>query len=462
MHSQLSFEVTLSSKLDWLQRCEDEYQFKEYFNSNLRSQFNTDHECYNFLSIFNEDNQFNKIDWLCDLGCVSRKFINENAAKCSSELVGKALQKLEVRDIPEILASLSREYEDTKAQHYHDLSIELNKILKKKLDVDTYENVRRILESNLECVPFFIKLYIDLNIDIDPEEKYQQLKLLSLQFPEIAGKACADLSFQRGSEIFFIKLFELPCDDKFVQVFVDRYALIADYDYETKALDKRIKCFLINRNILESNPYFVFYFIESYKKNRFLNFKKLMKESQISRCVLRVLMNHGVLSIEQIKEIWHQVEVQFPDPKVLQPKEKKKCIKPVHLDVSPVQTTSNIGRDSMLALLEAYLNLRTSEKDSRGDIRQHHYSKTFFPCQKSYNQKQAAVEALQQALNGENIDLTIHLPTLRNGRLGQRLRAFIKSGQADDLLGPGQKVKTVTEFIKALEAKNKPHSNRPV
>jgi len=67
-------------------------------------------------------------------------------------------------------------------------------------------------------------------------------------------------------------------------------------------------------------------------------------------------------------------------------------------------------------------------------------------------QKTKAVTALQTALTGMKVDLAEHLPTLRNGKLGQKLRAFIKAGLADELVD--QEVRTVTDFIRTLEDRN--------
>ena len=107
-------------------------------------------------------------------------------------------------------------------------------------------------------------------------------------------------------------------------------------------------------------------------------------------------------------------------------------------------------------LLENYLTQRTSKKDARGQTQKYFYGNFFSWFQKSYAEKKSAVEALQEALKGRQVDLTPHLDTLRNGQLGHSLRAVIKSGQADVLFGEGQSVRTVRDFVLALNTKNNP------
>jgi hypothetical protein len=52
--------------------------------------------------------------------------------------------------------------------------------------------------------------------------------------------------------------------------------------------------------------------------------------------------------------------------------------------------------------------------------------------------------------------LSEHLSTLRNGNLGKALRAFVKSGKGNVLVG--KDVNTVSDFVQALQEKN---SNQP-
>jgi hypothetical protein len=104
--------------------------------------------------------------------------------------------------------------------------------------------------------------------------------------------------------------------------------------------------------------------------------------------------------------------------------------------------------------LKDYLDKRAQVLDNKGEIKQYFYG-AFFVFQKSYQQKKEAVEALRSALdNHKGVDLSAHLSTLRNGRLGEGLRAFIKMGKADELVD-GKKVRTVRDFVATLELNTK-------
>lgn len=107
------------------------------------------------------------------------------------------------------------------------------------------------------------------------------------------------------------------------------------------------------------------------------------------------------------------------------------------------------GLDKINQLLDKYLTQRKEIKDSSGKTKEYFYG-SFFACfQKSYTQKKEAVEALKDVLNGGKRDIAPYLSVLRNGTLGDSLRAFIKSGQANILIG--KNVNTVTEFVEALQ-----------
>lgn len=106
---------------------------------------------------------------------------------------------------------------------------------------------------------------------------------------------------------------------------------------------------------------------------------------------------------------------------------------------------------ALKSLLSDYMDNRRKVCASNGT------TKEYFCCmfrffQKSYTQKSHAVSALEQALGGENRDLSIHLSRLRDGRLGKQLRGFIKKGHADDIVG--KPVNTIREFVAALQEKN--------
>ena len=102
-------------------------------------------------------------------------------------------------------------------------------------------------------------------------------------------------------------------------------------------------------------------------------------------------------------------------------------------------------------LLDSYLNQRTAVVDSSGTTKEYFYGSFFSHFQKSYTQKKDAVSALKKALNGEQIDLSGHLSTLRNGTLGKELREFIKLGMGNGIVGT--EVNTVSSFVQALQVK---------
>ncbi len=113
-----------------------------------------------------------------------------------------------------------------------------------------------------------------------------------------------------------------------------------------------------------------------------------------------------------------------------------------------------IQRNYLSSILTQYLDERSKKVDEKGRTKA--YLHTFIPefFQKSYQEKEAAVSTLTSALNGESVDLAAHLSTLRNGNLGNQLRKFIKDGHADVLVD--SKVRTVREFVAALDAKVNP------
>lgn len=103
-------------------------------------------------------------------------------------------------------------------------------------------------------------------------------------------------------------------------------------------------------------------------------------------------------------------------------------------------------------LLESYFEERVAVTDSSGRTKEYFYGSFFSVFQKSFTQKREAVQALKSALQGKNVDLTDHLSTLRNGNLGKELRAFVKSGMGNTLVG--KEVTTVSDFVQALQEKN--------
>lgn len=108
--------------------------------------------------------------------------------------------------------------------------------------------------------------------------------------------------------------------------------------------------------------------------------------------------------------------------------------------------------DNINCLLDSYLKGRTAMTDSSGETKEYFYGSLFSVLQKSFTQKKNAVNALKSALEGHNVNLSEHLSTLRNGNLGNELRAFIKLGLGNALAG--QEVTTVSDFVQALQDKN--------
>ncbi|KTC93086.1 MULTISPECIES: ankyrin repeat domain-containing protein [Legionella] len=110
------------------------------------------------------------------------------------------------------------------------------------------------------------------------------------------------------------------------------------------------------------------------------------------------------------------------------------------------------------SIMDNYHHTRREQKDEYGDTKEYLYLNVLGLFQKSYKQKMTALADLKRVLRGEYfdaegkpIDLIAHLSTLRNGRLGNDLRSFIKQGHADCIVD--QPVTTVTEFVYALQAK---------
>jgi hypothetical protein len=111
----------------------------------------------------------------------------------------------------------------------------------------------------------------------------------------------------------------------------------------------------------------------------------------------------------------------------------------------------SIQQGELQDLLGDYLKDRTKKVDDNGETKLYLYSYIPEFFQKSFVEKQEAVAALTQALNGKPVDLASHLSTLRNGNLGNKLRAFVKQGRANFIVGC--EVDTVSDFVAALDAK---------
>jgi hypothetical protein len=87
---------------------------------------------------------------------------------------------------------------------------------------------------------------------------------------------------------------------------------------------------------------------------------------------------------------------------------------------------------------------------ARDKVATQYYRWDLFEKGFSRDQKNEAVRALQSVLKGESVDLTPHLATLRNGKLGKQLRNFVKEGFADEIVG--RKCTTIRDFVAALES----------
>lgn len=109
------------------------------------------------------------------------------------------------------------------------------------------------------------------------------------------------------------------------------------------------------------------------------------------------------------------------------------------------------AQQALIEKLDTYLNSRSKIVGSSKTTVEYLYGRLFSCFQKSFTQKSKAVNALKDALNGEVVDLKSHVSTLRNGHLGCELRAFIKAGKANEIVG--KQVNTVREFIAALDNK---------
>lgn len=128
-------------------------------------------------------------------------------------------------------------------------------------------------------------------------------------------------------------------------------------------------------------------------------------------------------------------------------------------DESPNINTPLNNEGLLNISLSAYLISRSEEgKKNVEDKPQPYLHTTFFKCfQYSFDQKEAAVYAFRDAIMNKNAkDLHMHLGALRNGKLGRTIRAFVKNGYADELLGTNDKIHTVGDFITALEQQYNP------
>ena len=134
----------------------------------------------------------------------------------------------------------------------------------------------------------------------------------------------------------------------------------------------------------------------------------------------------------------------------------------IYMGYQAAGNISKLKEYNINTLLESYKTIREKIVDSEGNTKEYLHSSKLAFFQKRFSQKKDAITDLKSALNGDDVDLTIHLSTLRNGKLGQELRKFIKSGKANELVD--KKVNTVRDFVKALQNKvnAKQQQNTPV
>jgi hypothetical protein len=108
-------------------------------------------------------------------------------------------------------------------------------------------------------------------------------------------------------------------------------------------------------------------------------------------------------------------------------------------------------------ILETYLKERKDFRDSNNKTKKYKgLPLPFF--QKSFKDKETAVNLLLQALRGKPVNLIPHLSTLRNGTLGKEIRAFIKAEKANELVS--FPINSVSSFIKALQKKITPKEDK--
>ncbi|MCW8472104.1 hypothetical protein OQJ19_15840 [Fluoribacter gormanii] len=128
---------------------------------------------------------------------------------------------------------------------------------------------------------------------------------------------------------------------------------------------------------------------------------------------------------------------------------------------SPADLTKEVDKRissaALQGILNNYLTSRSQEHEEKHQagscVTKQYRHKLSTLMQHSYDDKKKAVIALIDALSGKGTgNLSEHLSTLRNGDLGKELRSFIKAGHADVLFEHGQKPRTVSDFVKALDS----------
>ncbi len=114
------------------------------------------------------------------------------------------------------------------------------------------------------------------------------------------------------------------------------------------------------------------------------------------------------------------------------------------------QQIKNQIKNELIDLLNQYIKNRKEIKDAHGNTKKYFYGSLFSTFQKSFNEKQEAVEALKSALEGNACsNLHLHLPALRNGRLGKLLQKFIQTNETYELVNV--KVNNIDELVYCLK-----------
>jgi hypothetical protein len=106
------------------------------------------------------------------------------------------------------------------------------------------------------------------------------------------------------------------------------------------------------------------------------------------------------------------------------------------------------------AILDSYLEKRENIRDYNGQTKQY-FCFNFFSCVHksfSFTEKKNAILALKSVINGEHVDLTDHLPALKNGTLGKALQRFIQSTHAEEIVYYRPTTMSITAFVAALPA----------
>ncbi|KTC76932.1 hypothetical protein [Legionella brunensis] len=106
---------------------------------------------------------------------------------------------------------------------------------------------------------------------------------------------------------------------------------------------------------------------------------------------------------------------------------------------------SLISKQHLKNILAAYVAEREKSNDSQFSWA------ALFQKKLPLLQEKPAITALERVLEGEKMDLSAHMETLRQGVLGSAIRKFVKSGEASALCGTN--VNTVSNFITAMYQK---------